>query len=516
MAKAKSRTIFNVICSVLVLVSNIVISLWLSPFIIKNIGVEANGFVSLASNFVSYASLIVTALNSMAARFITVAYVEKDYKKANLYYNSVFWGNLIIVAVLIVPAIYLVARLDSFVNVPSDILTDVKMLFAFVFSIFFMQTAAPNWTCGTYVTNRLDRSYIPNIIFTFLKAILIFSLMYIFKPTVWYVGLVNFIIAFLDTVVAWYNTHTLTPELKVYVNPKKAICSWQAIKDLVGSGIWGSVSNVGSMLLSGLDLIICNIFIGPTQMGILSLSKTLPHLMQSLSASICHAFAPELVINYAQGNKDKVLRDINRSMKITSVVLIIPLAGIIVMSSDFYRLWVPSQDAKLLSILTTITCLGYAFTSGTQILYNVFSTVNKVKLNAIFMLTSGVVSTALVFVLLKTTDLGVFAIAGVSVVVNLARNLLYTIPYAAKYLGFKKTQFLPQVFTCVLNTCLLSVVGMIVKRFVTITTWIDFIFVAALLGVIFLIINIFVFLKKEERRALFEKFNWIFKLKSKK
>lgn len=505
MTKAKNRTIFNVICSVLVLVSNIVISLWLSPFIIKNIGVEANGFVSLASNFVSYASLIVTALNSMAARFITVSYVEKDYKKANLYYNSVFWGNLVIVAVLIFPAIYFVAQLDSFVNVPSDILTDVKMLFTFVFSIFFMQTAAPNWSCGTYVTNRLDRTYIPNIIFAVLKAVLIFSLMYIFKPTVWYIGLVNFIIAFLDTAVAWYNTHTLTPELRVYLNPKKAICSWQAIKDLVGSGIWGSVSNVGSMLLSGLDLIICNIFIGPTQMGILSLSKTLPHLMQSLSASICHAFAPELVINYAQGNKDKVLRDINRSMKLTSVVLIIPLAGIIVMSVDFYRLWVPSQDANLLSMLTTVTCLGYAFTSGTQILYNVFSTVNKVKLNAILMMASGAVSTALVFVLLKTTNLGIFAIAGVSVVVSLVRNMLYTIPYTAKYLGFKKTQFLPQIFSCVLSTCLLSFIGIVVKQLFSISTWIDFILVAGLLSVIFLIINVLVFLKKDERSMLFEK-----------
>ncbi len=63
---------------------------------------EANGFVTLANNFVTYANLIVTALNSMAARFITVEYVKKNYKKANLYYNSVFWGNLIVVAVFII------------------------------------------------------------------------------------------------------------------------------------------------------------------------------------------------------------------------------------------------------------------------------------------------------------------------------------------------------------------------------------------------------------------------------
>ena len=105
------KTIINVVCSLMVLGTNVLVSFFLSPYIVKNIGVEANGFVTLANNFVTYAQLIVTALNSMAARFIAIAYVKKQYKKANLYYNSVFWGNLIIVAVLIIPAIFCIVQL---------------------------------------------------------------------------------------------------------------------------------------------------------------------------------------------------------------------------------------------------------------------------------------------------------------------------------------------------------------------------------------------------------------------
>ena len=117
--------------------------------------------------------LIVTALNSMAARFIAISYVKKNYKKANLYYNSVFWGNLIIVAVLIIPAIYFIARLENIINVPQNIITDVKLLFSFVFFNFFITTGLPNWDCGTYVTNRLDRSYIPQMIASIVRLSLI-------------------------------------------------------------------------------------------------------------------------------------------------------------------------------------------------------------------------------------------------------------------------------------------------------------------------------------------------------
>ena len=68
-------TSINLISGIGVMITNICVSFFLSPYIIENIGIEANGFVSLANNFVAYADLIVTALNAMAARFITIAYV---------------------------------------------------------------------------------------------------------------------------------------------------------------------------------------------------------------------------------------------------------------------------------------------------------------------------------------------------------------------------------------------------------------------------------------------------------
>ena len=400
---SNKKTIINLICSLMVLATNIIINFWLSPFIVKNIGVEANGFVTLANNFVTYAQLIVTALNSMAARFIAISYVKKDYKKANLYYNSVFWGNLIIVAVLIIPAIYFIARLENIINVPQNIITDVKLLFSFVFFNFFITTGLPNWDCGTYVTNRLDRSYIPQMIASIVRCAFLILIFMVFSPKVYYVGIAATILTVINLTANCYNTHKLTPELKL---KRKIKCSKKAIVELVGSGIWNAISNVGNMLLSGLDLVICNLFLGATNMGILSLSKIIPNYMQQLSSSIRNAFAPELTINYASDNKEAVLNDIGRAMKITSIILTIPIAIVVVLGEEFFKLWVPSQDAKLLQILSILSILGYMFTSGTQMLFNVFTTVNKVKPNAIAMIVSGVCSTCITIFFIKFTNFG--------------------------------------------------------------------------------------------------------------
>ena len=393
------KTMINLFCSLAVLVTNVLVSFFLSPYIVKNIGVEANGFVTLANNFVTYAQLIVTALNGMSARFITIEYVQKNYKKANLYYNSIFWGNLLIVAVLILPASFFIAKMEMIIDVPQDILLDVKMLFSFVFFNFFLSTGVPNWNCATYVTNRLDRQYIPQMVTSVFRCVFLFIVLSIFVPHVWYVGFAASLVSIMTLAVAWYNAHKLTPELRIRLKKGERLWSGSAVKELVSSGIWSSISNVGNMLLSGLDLIICNVMLGATEMGIVSLTKIIPNYMQQLSSSIRSAFAPELTINYAKKNLDAIYTDINRAMKLTSIVMTIPMACVVVLGDCFFALWVPSQDAQLLQILSILSILGYMFTSGTQILYNVFDTVNKVKQNSIAMITSGIISALITFIM---------------------------------------------------------------------------------------------------------------------
>lgn len=500
MRKVRSNslnTTINIISSMGVLVINLCISFFLSPYIIRTIGVEANGFINLANSFIAYADLAVTALNAMAARFITISYINQDYKKANLYYNSVFWGNLIIVAVLLIPATFLIVRLENFVEIPANIMIDVKVLFSFMFFAFFARTGAPNWDCGTYVTNRMDLSYIPSIITALFRCVFLLCVFSIWTPKVWYIGLASAIVTLITLAVAGFNTHRLTPELNV--NLKKPICSFKAIKELVGSGIWNSISIGGNTLLSGLDLVICNVSLGATMMGVLSLSKILPNILIQLSESIRGAFGPELTISFAKGDKTKIFHCIRRAMKITSVVVTIPTAGIVVMSDAFYSLWVPSQDAKLLQLLASLAIMSYLFNSGVTILFNVFTTVNKVKYNSFAMLISGVISICATLALIKFTNWDLYAVAGVSSVVTICKNLFFTIPVTSRMLGFKWYQFYPQVGVSMVCSALIIAVGMLVRLFIPVDSWIMFFVTCGIVGVIGLLLNMIFVLNKEER-----------------
>lgn len=501
MTKARStsfRTTINIISGLGVLITNVCISFFLSPYIVRTIGVEANGFVNLANNFVAYADLAVTALNAMAARFITIAYINEDYKKANLFYNSVFWGNIFIVGGLLVPAAFFIMKLECFIDVPVEIISDVKVLFAVIFFSFFLRTGMPNWDCGTYITNRMDRSSVPSIFTAVLKCIILVCMFSILAPHVWYVGFATTTAAIVCLIAQWYNTHSLTPELKISL--KKPICSFSVIKELVGSGIWSSIAIAGNTLMSGLDLLVCNIYLGATLMGVLSISKSIPNILTTFSETIRGAFGPELTIAYAKGNKDNILTCIQRSLKISSVIVTIPTAGIIVLSKDLYKLWMPSQDASLLHILTILAVLRYVFCSGIANLNNVFATMNKVKYNSAALVITGVVSLGITLGLIIFTDFDLYAVAGVSSVVMIIKDIAFMAPVTARFMGFKWYQFYPSVGNSVLSCSIIILAGTAVRLLLPIHSWAFFFIDSIIIGTIGLFLNIRIVLNSEERK----------------
>ena len=131
MNKQKSLVI-NLSASMVAFIVNIGISFFLTPYIVKSLGVEAYGFVSLGSNFINYATLLTITLNSMAGRFITIEVHRNNWEAANKYFSSVVLANLVVVGIMIIPASLCVLYIDRIINVPSEILVDVRILFAFL------------------------------------------------------------------------------------------------------------------------------------------------------------------------------------------------------------------------------------------------------------------------------------------------------------------------------------------------------------------------------------------------
>lgn len=83
-------------------------------------------FQLLAKNFTQYATIITIALNSYAARYITVSYHNNDMEKAQEYISSVYYGDVAISAVIMIVAGGFILFLDRILNISLELVTSVK------------------------------------------------------------------------------------------------------------------------------------------------------------------------------------------------------------------------------------------------------------------------------------------------------------------------------------------------------------------------------------------------------
>lgn len=501
--KVGNRLGFNIICSSVAFLSSSLISFLLSPYIVKNLGVEANGYILLANNFVNYATIITLALNSMAARFISIAIHRGNIERANKYFTSLFVGNMATVVFLLIPVNYFFINLDSIINVSTPLIWDVKLTFAITFINFFIATAVPNWTCIPFVINTLYLNSFRDMQGNVLRLVLILALFTFFIPHIYFISIVAVLITIYKTIYSYYYKNILLPELRIKREYFDIETAWELIK----SGIWNTVSRIGTALQSGLDLLITNLFIGPKEMGVLALAKIIAGFIDNLANNITTVFTPSLTINYAKGDILAIKKELIFGMKVMGIIITIPVSILIILGKEFYSLWVPSQDAQTLQIVSILTCSTLIFTGATRCLYNVFTVTNRLKPKAILVFLSGIISTLIVFVLLKTTDLGIYAVAAVSSFFMIIFDLLYTVPYSAKYLGLKWHTFYPNIVYSLLSVFILNVVGFIIKHFISIHTWLMLGEVGCLIVILGFGINLFIVLNKEERKKFIDIIN---------
>ena len=504
MAKEVSRSqqlVINMSASFVAYGVSLLISFFLSPYIVATIGVESNGFVTLANNFVSYASLITIALNSLAGRFITVSYTKGDLEATNKYFSSVYYANLAIAAMLTLIGSLIVIFLDDLIHVPKALLSDVRLLFIFVFLNCILSVIGSVFSVATFTRNMLYLESLRNIEANIARALCIVSLFALSEPRVCYLGAASVVSGVYILIRNIRYTKVLLPEAKI----SRKYFDFRAVKELIASGIWNTINRLGQILIDGLDLLIANLFIDATAMGILGLAKTVPNLISGLMGSIAGVFSPNYTFLYAQGRYDELLAEVKQSMKIMGVITNIPIIVLIVCGRDFFLNWQPTQDPQVLQILSILTIGCLIFSGGINCLYGLFTVVNKVKMNSLAVLAGGAVSTILVLILVSVTDLGVYAVAGVSTVISIVRNLAFTAPYGARCLNRKWYIFYPDIFKPVVYVIISAVIGFLIVRFLPFAGWLGFFSRAAVVSALSAIIGLYVVFGKEDRQFLYSK-----------
>lgn len=499
----KKRFMMNMTTQILSFGINLGISFFLSGYIVNVIGKEVYGFVGLANNFISYIQIFTVAFNAMLSRFVTIKLVKEEYVAANQYLSSVTFCNIVVSAVLCVPSVLLCIFLEHIIELPKLYVADIKLLWLLIFAGFLIQLSTNTFQTCFFATNRLDLSAKRSLENNVLRVMILIAAFYFFQPHVWYVGLASLVCAVYLSVLNRYYMKKLTPKLKI----RRSFFRLKAIKELVGVGIWNSVNQLSQLLMTGFDLLIANIFIGPTEMGMLSIAKTIPTQLLAFIGMVSNVFSPRMTIIYAEGDKKAFYRETAFSMRVCGALCSVPIIGFLTFGDSFFGLWMSSlsgKDIAQVQILSVLTLLPTIFSVYIFPLYNVNTITCRLKIPVLVSTGVGVVNLGVVYWLLGHTDLGIYAVAGVSSILLVFRVLLFVPMYAAHNLHMPILTFYPPLIRGTLASFLMLGVFKMILRFCNISGWGSLAGVAIVCGIVGYMINYCLVFSREERRRLFD------------
>lgn len=477
------------------------ISLVLTPYITENVGTEAYGFVSLARQFAQYAKIFTMALNSFAATYITLYYHRDDKKTANQYFSSVFFGNLVLTGILQGVALLIIGFLDRLLNIPASLVSDVKLLFLFVFLSFDLQTIFSTYECSAYITDKLDLVGIFKAVSVAAEALCLLVLYAVFPDNVCYVGIGLIVSALVVGLSNRWITRKFTPDLVI----RRADCRSGPLKRLLSHGIWNSINYLGDFLNSGLDLLVCNLLLTPLAMGQLAIAKTISSIFAGVLQIMGQAFQPMMLKSYAAKDDQRFMGELSLSMKISGMSVSVLFAGFVALGLPYYRLWIPGEDIQLIFGLTVVTVLVHVAAGPMKPLYYIYNLTEKIILPSVLTIVGGFLNVASMYVLIRYAGMGIYVVAWTTTVIMSFFDLVTNPLYMAHVLKKPWYTFYPNIFKNLIGCGAVTLLFLLFDRAVDPKTWGSFILCAALYAVAGCLFYLFLVLTGKEKRTLLEK-----------
>ena len=164
------RLVINLISNIISFGLQLGINFILTPIITEKVGDAAYGFIGLANNFVSYATIFTVIINSMASRFVTLELNKENTKKANQYFSSILIMDIVMSLIVGVASTIIIVNLNAFLDIPQNLNFDVKLTFAFAFINLILSIINTVFSIASFAKNRLDLDAIRNIMANIIKA----------------------------------------------------------------------------------------------------------------------------------------------------------------------------------------------------------------------------------------------------------------------------------------------------------------------------------------------------------
>jgi membrane protein EpsK len=463
-----SRTAVNVAANVANFGLTLGVAFCLTPFLLRSLGIALYGMVPLTTQLAAYLSLLTVALQATMGRYLVIALQSGDEGYAQSIFSTSAVACLAAGAVAGAAGWLLAPVAASAFNVPPGAESDAARLFGCAALAVGVTTMTSAFEMVPYALNRLEVRNIIPAASTAVRAgaiILLFRLSGPALDRVGYSMLLGAAAGLAAAITAW---RCIAPRLRIDVSR----VSRRAAREMLNSGSWIVLNQLGTLLFLNIDLIIANRAIGAVAAGEYGALVQISAVIRGLATAIASAFGPAIIGLYGSGNREALTRYMLRSMRVLTLALCLPLGLVCGFARPLLAAWlgpVFAASAPLLSLML----IHLAVNLPVLPLLNLQVAANRVRVPGIVTLLCGALNVGLGVVLVHTGALGVYGIALAGACALSLKNAVFTSVYAARIAGSPLVPFFRELAIAAGLVAAVTGACMLIQTFWAVRGWVE-------------------------------------------
>jgi len=492
--EAKKRLLANIGTNILVVAVSALVGIWLTPYLIRNLGLELYGIIPLFLMISHYSELFTLTIRGTVSRFVALSIGRNAFEKASIYFSTAFFSLLTVYLFLLVPIIFIAICLPKLFQIPGGYENQAGIFFFLVILSSFMIGTSTPFMVSTFVKHRFDLGNLATIISRVLQVAILVLCFKFLSVSVTCFGLSRVGAALVLLVSGIFFTKFLTPELHL----RLVLFKFKAFRDMVKMGGWITLNEIGALLYLSIDLVVINILLGPTQGGYYAPITQWVVLLTMFGAAISSVFAPIVYEYISKEDLEALAFQTQRSIKFMAMAMALPIGLICGLSEPLLERWLGPAFIKL-SPLMWLLVAPCIVNLVVRPMFPISTGMNKVRLPAIVTLAGGVANLFVSILLVKYTDLGIYGVALATVFCLTSKNMIFTPIYTALIIKKPSTAFFKQLVTGIALAAILSLGAWFLSNIYDLATIPRLVATCALMAVVYCLLCYYLILNKDEK-----------------
>lgn len=354
----------NLVTNILCLLSNAIVGLLYTPYLVRELGVVAYGVLPLALVINQYIIILTDSLHNSVTRFYSVSYRSGDYHQASVFFSSAIAITLLLPLCVLPLIIPLLPQVEAALHIPNNLYQSAGILIIYTISSLFISLTSNCVNITIYSENRLDLINYLKIVRNLSKLFLNVLLFVFLSIDISNVGLssVTAELLVLSLSIVFYKS-TRHRDVKFgipYIKPA-------AMKPVLRMLTWVSLMSLSSVFIYKVDTLFINNYFGLYYTGVLGSMSEFGAYCISITGLIGILYRPLMLIAYSERRHEDLVR-ISTGGAYISGLLSSLLCGVVMgLSSSLISIWLNDEIAEyshwlvIKMILIPITTFGSTF-----------------------------------------------------------------------------------------------------------------------------------------------------------